>query len=198
MFTNFQQDDWVDWLPLAEFTYNNVINESTGKTPFYMNKGQHPWTLPTDPLPNPNTPTEEFLSNIRKAMKVAEESLRNAKEAMKKRWEKNRPMPKEFKEDDLVLVTAHHLPSNRPSAKLDQKWRGPFRVIEKVGEGAYRLDLSPTWKGERVFNESCIKRFHPLVFRCQEELPIHPEPALVDKGRREYEVQEVLAKRGTG
>jgi transposase InsO family protein len=34
MFTNFQQDDWADWLPLAEFTYDHAINESTGQTPF--------------------------------------------------------------------------------------------------------------------------------------------------------------------
>jgi hypothetical protein len=131
-------------------------------------------------------------------MKAAEESLKKAKEAMKKRWEKNRPTPKEFKENDLVVVTAHHLPSNSPSAKLDQKWRGPFRVIKKVGEGAYHLDLPPTWKGERVFNKSHIKRFHLPAFRCQEELPVHPELTLVDEGRKEYEVWEILAERGTG
>jgi transposase InsO family protein len=39
MFTNFQQDDWVDWLSLAEFTYNNAVHEATGQTPFFLNKG---------------------------------------------------------------------------------------------------------------------------------------------------------------
>jgi transposase InsO family protein len=39
MFTNFQQDDWVDWLPLAEFTYNNAVHEVMGQTPFFLNRG---------------------------------------------------------------------------------------------------------------------------------------------------------------
>jgi hypothetical protein len=39
MFINHQQDDWVDWLPLAEFTYNNTVHEATGYTPFFPNKG---------------------------------------------------------------------------------------------------------------------------------------------------------------
>jgi transposase InsO family protein len=34
MFTNHQQDDWVDWLPIAEFAFNNTVHEATGQTPF--------------------------------------------------------------------------------------------------------------------------------------------------------------------
>jgi transposase InsO family protein len=39
MFTNHRQDNWVDWLPLAEFMYNNIVNEVMGYTPFFLNKG---------------------------------------------------------------------------------------------------------------------------------------------------------------
>jgi hypothetical protein len=42
MFTNHQQDDWADWLPLAEFAFNNAVHEATGQTPFFLNKGRHP------------------------------------------------------------------------------------------------------------------------------------------------------------
>jgi hypothetical protein len=34
-YVNYQQDDWLTWLPLAEFAYNNSIYASTGVTPFY-------------------------------------------------------------------------------------------------------------------------------------------------------------------
>src|SRR5258708_11148502 len=37
------QDDWVDWLPLAEFTYNNCIHSATHHTPFKLDSGQHLW-----------------------------------------------------------------------------------------------------------------------------------------------------------
>ncbi|QRW20003.1 Retrotransposable element Tf2 protein [Rhizoctonia solani] len=31
---NHRQSDWVDWLPLAEFTHNNARSKATGKLPF--------------------------------------------------------------------------------------------------------------------------------------------------------------------
>src|SRR5260221_7858482 len=30
VYTNYQQDDWVTLLPMAEFTYNNITNVTTG------------------------------------------------------------------------------------------------------------------------------------------------------------------------
>ena len=40
----YTQDDWVDHLPMAEFTASNHINASTGMTPFFANHGFHPRT----------------------------------------------------------------------------------------------------------------------------------------------------------
>ncbi len=38
----YQQDDWAELLPLAEFSYNNSVHASTGFTPFFVNYGIHP------------------------------------------------------------------------------------------------------------------------------------------------------------
>jgi hypothetical protein len=42
VFVNYQQDDWSEWLSLAEFSYNDKVNSSTCQTPFYLNWGRHP------------------------------------------------------------------------------------------------------------------------------------------------------------
>ena len=42
VYCNYQQDNWASLLPLAEFAYNNVPNETTGMSPFFANKGYHP------------------------------------------------------------------------------------------------------------------------------------------------------------
>ena len=44
-FVNFEQNDWVRLLPIAEFAYNNAKNASTGHTPFELNCGYHPRML---------------------------------------------------------------------------------------------------------------------------------------------------------
>jgi transposase InsO family protein len=38
-FVNDEQEDWVEWLPITEFAYNNAINEVTGETPFFLKHG---------------------------------------------------------------------------------------------------------------------------------------------------------------
>jgi len=42
VYINYQQDDWVNLLPLAEFAYNNTSHSATMVTPFFANKGFHP------------------------------------------------------------------------------------------------------------------------------------------------------------
>jgi len=42
VYCNYQQDNWVDLLPLAEFTYNNTPSATTRVSPFFTNKGYHP------------------------------------------------------------------------------------------------------------------------------------------------------------
>ena len=48
LFVNHRQDDWSEWLPLAEFSYNNRFHAATCHTPFELDAGQHP-CLGTEP-----------------------------------------------------------------------------------------------------------------------------------------------------
>src|SRR5260221_1133744 len=42
VFVSHRQDDWADWLPLAEFAYNNKVHTATCQTPFELDTTQHP------------------------------------------------------------------------------------------------------------------------------------------------------------
>ena len=42
MYTNYQQDNWSDLLPIAEFAYNNSVHSATQLTPFFANYGYNP------------------------------------------------------------------------------------------------------------------------------------------------------------
>jgi len=41
-FCNYEQDNWVELLPLAEFAYNNSVHHSTRMMPFWANYHYHP------------------------------------------------------------------------------------------------------------------------------------------------------------
>ena len=42
LFVNQRQDNWYDWLSIAEFAYNDWVHASTQTSPFMLNVGQNP------------------------------------------------------------------------------------------------------------------------------------------------------------
>ena len=43
-YCNYEQNDWYEMLPLAEYSYNNSVTTVTQMSPFYANYGFHPRT----------------------------------------------------------------------------------------------------------------------------------------------------------
>ena len=41
IYVNHHQDNWVAWLPLAEFSLNNKVQVTTGYSPFFINHKKH-------------------------------------------------------------------------------------------------------------------------------------------------------------
>jgi hypothetical protein len=52
-FCNSEQDNWVELLPLGEFTYNNCIHHSMLMTPFWANYNYH-LTMQVKPPKDPS------------------------------------------------------------------------------------------------------------------------------------------------
>jgi hypothetical protein len=42
IYVNYQQDDWSEWLSLAEFAYDNQEHSATNCSPFFVNYRRHP------------------------------------------------------------------------------------------------------------------------------------------------------------
>uniref|UniRef100_A0A8C5LUM7 Gypsy retrotransposon integrase-like protein 1 n=1 Tax=Leptobrachium leishanense TaxID=445787 RepID=A0A8C5LUM7_9ANUR len=63
-FITHLQNDWIQYLPIAEFTYNNQKHSSTGMSPFFVNHGRHPIMLPGSPILGDVPSTNERIRNI--------------------------------------------------------------------------------------------------------------------------------------
>ena len=61
---NYQQDDWMEYLPLAEFAYNNTLHASTQQTPFFSNYGFYLKLDLLSPSMNNNPTTEGFAKQL--------------------------------------------------------------------------------------------------------------------------------------
>jgi hypothetical protein len=42
MYVNEQQDNWVEFLPIAQFAYNSAKSSTTRFSPFFANHGYEP------------------------------------------------------------------------------------------------------------------------------------------------------------
>ena len=58
---------------------------------------------------------------------------------------------------DLVLLSTRNLKMKGIPGKLQKRFVGPFKVIETIGEQAYRLALPDDWKIHPVFHVSLLK-----------------------------------------
>ena len=82
-YVNHLQDDWEDWLAIAEYQYNNKIHASTGHMPLCLNYGHHPWKgKPNNHLGSNNNVTD-FLKLLDHAHKDASASANIAAKTTK-------------------------------------------------------------------------------------------------------------------
>ena len=76
-YVNYKQDDWMEWLAMVEFAYNDKKHAATGKTPFELNFGRHPWK--GDLMVQMEIPqVEEFTKNIQESWKYAAQAMEEA------------------------------------------------------------------------------------------------------------------------
>ncbi|SJL16931.1 uncharacterized protein ARMOST_20463 [Armillaria ostoyae] len=192
IFISHRQDDWTDWLPLAEFAYNNRVHSATGKSPFMVLYGCNPHVLPDSPHPaNSKVPAASDFSKVMTQIhKETETTLEKAAECMKTQYDKHTHPTKEYDIGDLVWLDTTNLHLPRPKKKLDNKHVGPFKILKKTGTSAYKLKLPPHWKIHPHFNEKLLTPYVPPSFPNQEQPP-PPPPDLIDN-KEQWEIEEVL------
>jgi len=171
LYYNYRQNDWTEWLSIAEFSYNNQIHSSTGRSPFLVNLGRHP-NIGQDigKTTGDSSGTEEFLKTIREIRNKVEEVLKKTNVIMKKKWDAKKKSEIERKNGDLVWVDVAHYSTDQPLKKLLTKQLGPFPIIQKVSKLAYELKIPSTWKSiHHVVNKSYLTSYVKPVFEQQSQ-----------------------------
>ena len=103
---------------------------------------------------------EAMAEDIGKLHKEVHDHLIQSTDSYKKAADKKRRQAV-FSKGDLVMV---HLRKNRLSTgtynKLKDKQIGPFRIIEKYGDNAFKIELPPDMHIHSVFNIADLKPYH--------------------------------------
>ena len=201
LFINYHQSDWADWLALAEFSYNDKRQASTGFSPFYVNSGRHPYKGTEPNFEESTVPgAAEFVKKMEDIHKETKAALELTAETMKKYYDKKRQPSHQYKVGDKVYLEGLNLTIARPMTKLSDKRYGPFRIVKKVGASAYKLALPQRWsRVHNVFNEHLLTPFQPPSYPSQKARQPDEPPDLEDPDKAEYDVEAILeakVKRG--
>jgi len=190
IYCNYQQDNWADLLPLAEFTYNNTPSAITGVSPFFTNKGYHP-NISVYPERNmTSTRARDYAVDLKSLHQYLQEEMANAQLCYQGLADaKHTPAP-DFKVGDQVYVKAKYFRSTRPSKKLSEKNLGPYAIIVQVGSLSFTLRLPDSMCAVHpVFHISQLEPAIPNTIPDRIQPP--PPPVEVD-GEPEFEISEIL------
>ena len=133
---------------------------------------------------------DQRITDMAHALSDAKAALRITKSRMKEQYERGKKTAHEFNVGDFVGLSSKDIKIHQQSPKLGPRQLGPFKVLERVGELDYRIELPAGLNINPVIH---VDRLSPWRDNGLTQ-PAPPPPDIVD-GEEEYEVEEILDSR---
>src|SRR5258708_33533765 len=162
VFVSHCQDDWADWLPLAEFTYNNCVHFATCCTPFELDSGQHPQMSSEPTWGSAVEAANDFAQQMSQMQDKAKAALEHAADEMAWYYDHWRSPTPTYEVRAKVWLNAQNYTTTCLTKKLDHKWLGPFVIKKVISPAAIKLHLSPHEQGiHLVISVSNVRPYNP-------------------------------------
>jgi hypothetical protein len=153
---------WDNSLSYAEFSYNNSYQASLKMAPFealYERKCRTP--LYWNQTGESQLFGADIIKEAERQVHIIRENLRVA-QSRQKSYADGKRRDVSFEEEDYVYLKVSRIRGLRRfkvKGKLSPRYIGPFRILQRVGEVAYRLDLLEHFADVHdVFHISQLKR----------------------------------------
>jgi hypothetical protein len=118
IFCNYQQDNWSEILPLAEFTYNNSPSATTGITPFFTDKGYHPNIMVIPECELASVKAREFIIDLEELHAELRIQMAAAQKCYQGPADRQREPAPDFHIGQQVYVCTENISTTRLSKKL--------------------------------------------------------------------------------
>jgi hypothetical protein len=186
--------EWSLWLPMAEWWYNTNYHSSIGLSPFEVVYGYPPPSLLSYvPGTSANLVVDTQLKDRSSVITILKEHLQLAHNHMKVQADKKRT-ERYFEIGDWVYLRLQPYRQKtmamRKNFKLSPRFFGPFRIIQKIGLVAYKLDLPIKAGIHPIFHVSCLQQK-----LGQQIVPLPSLPLVDGNGEVKPELESVIDRR---
>ncbi|RVW89330.1 Transposon Ty3-I Gag-Pol polyprotein [Vitis vinifera] len=188
--------NWADYLPLAEFAYNNSYQSSIGIAPYEALYGR-PCRSPLCwiEMGESRLLGPEIVQETTEKIQLIKEKLKTAQDRQKSYADKRR-RPLEFEEGDWVFVKVsprRGIFRFGKKGKLAPRFVGPFQIDKRVGPVAYKLILPQQLSlVHDVFHVSMLRKCtpYPTWIVDLQDVQISENTSYVEEPLRILEVGE--------
>ena len=191
MYVNHRQNNWAEWLAMAEFAFNNKVHTATKMSPFQVNYGRELRMGFDIRKKGKNEKAEEFVKEMKERHEEARVALVKSQEEMKRQADRNMKEAEEYRVGNKVLISTKDFSKElmkRATKKLMEKFIGPYVVRKIVSENAVELELPASLRIHPVVNVRRIVKYREQVEGQKKILP----PPVEIASKKEYEVEEIL------
>ena len=139
IYCNYQQDNWSELLPLAEFAYNNAPSATTGVSPFFANKGYHPNITVHPERDLTSARARDYAVDLDELHHFLRTEMADAQKRYQGPADARRIPAPDFQVGEQAFVKAKFFRSTRPTKKFSEKNLGPYPIIAQVGTHSFTL-----------------------------------------------------------
>lgn len=203
-YCSHHQTDWDTLLTSAEFAYNSSRVESMGASPFELDLG---WT-PKSPLALLEGKPDDRLESINTFKQRLAASFKDAKfahklaQARQAAYNSRKYTPPAFEVGDSVWLDRKYFSDAysalRPSQKLTARRFGPFKILQKIGRNAVRLQFPPHMRAHDVVHVEHLRPFRSQPGDISNNGPSAATPYVDLHGDTVVEIEQILGHRRKG
>ena len=177
LFCAEEQEQWSDWLGLAQFAINNRHHSATKFSPFQLTRTYVPH-MGMEPHMVKAPAAEEFTDRL----SCAYDNLLKAHARIFTQTNRHRSDALTYAVGDQVWLSTDNLRLPRASRKLSERWLGPYSIMKLVRTNAVELCLPHSMRIHPVVN---VFRMKPYRKHLPGQPVTVPGPANVMEDRDE-------------